>query len=122
MRSGLVARTLAQEPVVLDRIGRGSADDLDPVRPQVVDGLLLGRVEVPGGDDLGAATAQRHEQRRGLGFQVDPRPDAQAGERLRPLELVTRLAEQSRAVGDPFEPRHGTVPSTSSGALRRPGR
>ena len=96
----------AQEPIVLDRVGGRAADDVDAVVAQVVDGLLLGGVEVAGRHEVGAAAAQDHEQGRGLGLEMDPGADPEPLEGLCAVELLARRLEQPRAVGDPLEARH----------------
>ena len=90
---------------MLGGIGGRPPDDVDAALAQVVDRLLLGRVQVAGRDDVGAAALQGQEQGRGLRLEVDPGPDPHALERPRALELVARLLQQPRAAGHPLEPR-----------------
>ena len=76
-----------------------------PVR-QVVDGLLLGRVQVAGRDELGASALQREKQRDGLWLEVDPGPDREAGERPRLLEFVADRGQEPAAPEYPLDPLH----------------
>jgi hypothetical protein len=80
---------------VLGRVGGRAADHVDAVGAQVVDGLLLGRVEVAGRHEVGAAAAQDHEQRRGLGLEVDPGADP------RPLNGWVRSNSSPVALSSP---------------------
>ncbi len=103
---GLRRQHPAQVPVVLDRVGRRPADDIDAVVAQVGHGLGLGGVQVAGRDDIGAAPLERQQERGGLRFDVDAGADPEPLEGLRPVELGGRLPEQATAVTDPIESRH----------------
>ena len=64
---------VTQVAIVLGGVGRRPADDIDASLAQVVDRLLLGRVQVARRDDVGAAALQGQEQGRGLRLEVDRR-------------------------------------------------
>ena len=75
----------------------GAPTGAHAVRAEVVERLLLGRVEVARRDDLRPAARERQEQRDGLRLEVDPGADPEARERLRPVELLADLREQPAA-------------------------
>jgi hypothetical protein len=81
---------------------------VNPVRGQIVDRGLLGRVEVAGGDDFGPAAPQRQQQRNRLRLEVDAGADRQVAERLGASELLADLGEQPAVLDHPFDAVHRT--------------
>ena len=96
---------LAQVPVVLPGVLGGLADHGDALGAQQAHRVRLGRVEVPGRDDPGAAVAQGQDQRRRLGLQVDAGTDRQASERPRPRELRRDVTQQPAVLPHPVDAR-----------------
>ena len=102
------------------------ADDPHAAGSQVVDRLLLRRVQVPRRDELRAATEERQQERHRLRLQVDAGADRQPAERPRLLELLADRRQQPALLDHPLDPLHSAIkdegPASSALAALDPRR
>ena len=81
-----------------------AADNGDALRPQGLDRVGLGGIEVPGRDKPRSSVAQRQQERHGLGLEMNAGADGQAVERARLPELRRDRPQQLAVLPNPIDP------------------